>query len=531
MFVLMVAALLLRLGTVPGVLVPLAAMVLPLLWAMGMLGAGGIPFQPMALTFPVILGWFSLAYGGWIVEGYQRFYQLSGDRSQALRAAYGELRPPAPILTAGLVLVSLHASDVPMIRDFAWLGLFWWMGTMVVVLLVLPALIQLLPAPGTRTGEPGPGQPRDAVIPMLSSGGRRPLLWCLLAAILLGGGVSAGRIEIGDNVPGPSYIRSSHRWNQCFRLMADKFMGPYQLLVYARAKEEGGLLEPEAVNAIGDLSRFLRHQGGARDTVAFDMMVTEARNMLMDGNPKWLTVPVSREQVKGMGELVVEQGGVESFIDETFTEATVSPFFPEKGTGAIDEYAVRIQAYLDRNPSELLSFRLGGGLLGMTKAVNDGTRDSYWTTLITAFILVFVSGIVMTRSLVQGIVITVPIAAAQAVVWMIMVVTGMKINMPVTLVTAAAVGFCSVFGYAYGSFRDGRFRPSRSPGAVLFPGTLVFVSGVPWFFIGLRFPSQMVLVFAMSVLLAAVLSTLFVPLLAGLGRTGPPNRASEEEHR
>ena len=47
-----------------------------------------------------------------------------------------------------------------------------------------------------------------------------------------------------------------------------------------------------------------------------------------------------------MGELVVEQGGVESFIDRTFTEATVSPFFPEKETERIDEYASRMQAYI-----------------------------------------------------------------------------------------------------------------------------------------------------------------------------------------
>ena len=163
--------------------------------------------------------------------------------------------------------------------------------------------------------------------------------WVFLAAILVVGGFCATRLEVGDNVPGSSYIRPGHPWNQCFRLMADKFMGPYQLLVYAKAKEEGGLLDPEAVNAIGDFSRYLKQQCGARDSVAFDMMVNAARNMMMDGNPKWQTVPVSREQVKGMGELVVEQGGVEDFIDRTFTEATVSPFFPEAETERIEEYA------------------------------------------------------------------------------------------------------------------------------------------------------------------------------------------------
>jgi predicted RND superfamily exporter protein len=310
--------------------------------------------------------------------------------------------------------------------------------------------------------------------------------------------------------------------------MANKFMGPYQLLVYAKATEEGGLLDPEAVNAIGDFSRYLKHQCGARDAIAFDMMVNAARHMLMDGNPRWQTVPLSREQVQGMGELVVEQGGVESFIDKTFTEATISPFFPEKEAEQIEEYVSMMQTYIDQNPSEKIDFSLGGGLLSMTKAVNDATRGAYWKTLAVAFGLVFFCGILVTGSLLWSFAATLPIAAAQGVVWMIMTAVGMKINMPVTVVSAAAVGFCSVFAFSLvrkiemvpdGSDRhEADVHPSvkGAGGVVLFLGGLVFAAALPWFFIGLRFASQMVLALGTTVLLAAVLSALLVPAFVGL---------------
>ncbi len=139
--------------------------------------------------------------------------------------------------------------------------------------------------------------------------------------------------------------------------------------------------------------------------------------------------------------------GWRDFIDETFTEATISPFFPEVETGRIDEYASAMQGYIDRHPSDRLVFRLGGGLLGMTKAVNDGTRDVYGKTLAVAFVLVFVAGVLVTGSLRSSLAAVLPIAAAQGAVWMIMAVAGIKINMPVALVSAVAVGFCPVFGY------------------------------------------------------------------------------------
>jgi len=538
---LILTALLAYFRTLRGVLLPVVVMVLSLLWTLGMLGASGVAFNPMPLVFPLILGLFSLVYGVLVVEQYERAYPRTRDKIQAIRVAYGRAPVAGSIATTGLVLVSLFAAPVPMFHSLGWLGLFWLVGTGAVVGLLLPVLLFLVRGPGrSRSGRiPGPSV---AVAPPGASFGKgRPLLLGFLTALLVVGAVSVKGLEVGDNVPGPSYISPGHPWNVCFQVMAEKFMGPYQLLVYVKANEEGGLLDPEALHEIGDFSRYLRKQLGARDSIAFDMMVKSARNMMMDGNPKWQTVPLSREQVKGMGELVVDQGGVEDFIDETFTEATISPFFPEIEAVRIDEYASAMQGYIDRHPSDRLDFRLGGGLLGMTKAVNDGTRDVYGKTLAVAFVLVFVAGVLVTGSLRSSLVAVLPVAAAQGVVWTIMAAAGSKINMPVVLVSAVAVGFCSVFGYnlireihepAHGSnprasevgapFRGG-------PGTVLFLGGLVLAALFPWFFIGLRFASQMALALGATVFPAAVGSVLFVPAFTERRASGSPANAVEED--
>jgi hypothetical protein len=539
-FLLVGAALFARFRSLGGVLLPVLVMLLTLLWTLGMIGAAGVELNPMPLLFPVILSLFSLSYAVVVLEDYERAYPRVGDKALAIRDAYGRSPLAVCILTAGGVFVSLFAAGIPAFEGLAWMGLFWVVGTVAVVVFVLPVLISFVRAPaGTAAGEPG--RPGGISRLTFSSGRGRFLLPALLAALLAAGGLSAARLEVGDNVPGSSYLRPDHPWNQCFRLLAEKFMGPYQLLVHARANEPGGLLDPEAVHAIGDFSRYLRKHCGARDSIAFDMMVKAARSMLMDGNPKWLTVPMSREQVKGMGELVVEQGGVEGFIDKTFTEATVSPFFPWAETERIDEAASRMQAYIDRHPSARLVFRLGGGLLGMTKALNDGVRHAYRKTLAVAFLIVLVCGVLATGSLTQGLVITLPIAAAQGGLWLIMAAAGMKINMQAATVAAATVGFCSVFAYTQireiampaqepcSSRPDGRPGFRGRLGIVPFLGLLVFSGTVPWFFIGLRFLGGMALASGMTALLAGLSSTLFVPALAAWRRGGWTAGPRQEE--
>ena len=513
-----------------GVFLPVLVMVLSLVWTMGLLGATGIEFPPMALPFPVILGLLSLVYGAMIVERYDRQYRSTDDRKRAICEAYGRLPVAGSVLTVGLVIGSLSAARIPVFRGLAWQGFFWVVGTTVVVLFLLPVLLSVVrpPARGRSMGQGFPSL--AASLARFASGKGRPIGGILLTVILVVGGFCASRLKVGDNVPGASYIRPGHEWNRCFQRMAEKFMGPYQLLVHAKATEEGGLLDPEAVHAIGDFSRYLRNQGGARDCIAFDMMIRMARNMLVDGNPKWGTVPVSREHVKGLAEMIVQQGGVESFMDKTFTEATLSPFFPDKEHERIQEYASRMQAYIDRNPSEKLVFRLGGGLLGMTKTINDGTRQAYGKTLALGFALVFLLGIPVTGSLRLSLAAVLPLAAAQALVWTIMALAGMNLNMPVALVSAAAVGFGSLFGHClaremkavpYGADRhetENYDHTAGTGGMVLFLGVLVFCAAAPWFFIGLRFPSQMVLTFGVTVLLSAVLTPLLVPALSRPGR-------------
>ena len=523
MFLIVIVLLVVYFRTVQGVLIPVLTLVLSVLLGLGILALVGVPFNPMALGFPLILGLFSLIYSVLAVNRYSCLVVEGKEKNEAVAAAYGDPARTTSLLAAGLATLSLCISGVPVNQNLGILGLFWLVGTLLALFVLGPILHSFFPPPcqSSRNRRPDMGTSGSESVAGAPAGrGRSLVTLSILIGLVALGAVSVDKLEVGDNIPGASYIRAGHPWNQCLNLLSEKFMGPFQLLVYVRARETGGFLDPEAIQTLGEFSDYLKNQGGARESIAFDMMIQLARRTFLDGNPKWQTVPVSREQVVRLAGMVVEQGGVESFMDKTFTEATISPFFPEKDAERIDEYASLIQEYIAAHPSRELEFFPGGGLLGMTKAVNDGTRDTYPKVLAAAFGIVFVLGVLTTGSLVSGMAVVLALAAAQALLWTVMAGAGIPISMPLVPVSAACIGFGSVFGFPLAKRIRGtqrkEFPGNRHEGVfseIIFPGILMLAATLPWAFIGMKFQSHMVFTAGITTVVQAIACAFFVPAL------------------
>jgi len=515
-----------------GTLLPVLALALSVLWALGMLGASGMAWNPMGFLFPVMLGVLSLVCIAEVMSEVDQSSQEAAGKTQAIAVAYGRTPVVASVLAAGLVSMALLAAGVPMLRGLGTFGLFWAVGTFVVVALIGPVLISLFPGPAKAKGEGREGLFEKVAEGMSSAfrGSKRVVLWALLVAVLVAGGLCAWKLDVGNNTPGSSYIRSTHPWNQGFRLFAERFNGLYSLLVHVKAKEEEGLLHPEAIREMGDFSTYLRGEGGARESVAFDWVVKLGRIALMDGNPKWWTVPASREDVEGLARLLTFPGGLEVLVDKAFSQATIASLFPEDDTESIDEYVSRMEGYIDSHPSEHLEFSLAGGLLGVTKAINDGTRQAYAKTLALAFIAVFVVGIFVTRSAFSSLIVTLSLVAAQAVAWLIMTALGGAISLATVPAAVVGVGFGAVLGMYLvrqieprGDRSNDAVEPlgagrGRAGGTVLFFGALTFGAMLPWFFVDLRVLSDMALMLGITVVLESIAAVVFIPSLTAASK-------------
>jgi predicted RND superfamily exporter protein len=529
MMVLMVVFLLAYFRSFSGALVPVFAFALSVVWGLGLFGAGGFRLNPMAFLFPLLLGLLSVVCSALGMKEYQSASAEGETKIRAVVDAHRRGPVAVCVLTAGLVTLAMLVAGIPLVRELGWLGLFWLAGAFAVVGLVCPVLMTMLPRPARAGGGPDGGMCRALAERTMRFAGAvgRMGVSVLLALVLLAGCVSLWRLGVGDNVPGQSYVRSSHPWNQGLQVMAERFNGPYTLLVHVRAKEEGGLLNPEAINQMGDMSTYLRSKGGARESVAFDWVVKLGRISLMDGNPKWWTVPASQEDMEGLSRLLTFSGQLDVLVDQPFTQATIASMFPEKDQEHVDDYVSMIQAYIDTHPSEYVEFSLGGGLLGMTKVINDGTRDTYRKLLALALVTVFIMGMLVSRSVRMGLIIALAVAAGQALVLLVSAILGRPVSLAAVPSAAVSMAFGAAFGiYLVRQVADaeetagagGRSLASamgRTGGCVLFLGVLAFVCMSPWFFVGMKFQADMAVALGIAVLLQAISSVTFIPALVG----------------
>ncbi len=525
MLILAVLLLAVYFKTFQGVIIPLSSMILSIVLCLSIWAWQGILFNPMALLFPLALGVLSMTFNVIALQQYYRFCRNGMGKNRAISKAYGGIRVVGSIMTAGLVMLSLYVADIPMIKNLGLMGMFWTAATFIAVVFITPILISFFPIPS-----PGKTETKNKVLKifadnllMINQGNRKYGVLSVMVIVLITGGFCLQSLEIGNNVPGPSYIRSDHPWNQCFDRLAKKFMGPYQLLVYVRAKEKGGIADPEAINAIGDFSKYLINEVGAKDSIAIDMMVKMVRATLMDGNPKWQTIPKDKKQIGGLARMVISRGGVESFIDKALNRATISPFFPKRDAQHIDRYATMMQTYIDDHPSDHVEFSFGGGLLGMTKALNDGTRTAYKRTMVVAFAAVFILGTLVTGSFLISLAVSLTIAAAHMILCTIMSVFGMPVSLAIIPALTAAIGFGAVFGYLIIQKAATNEQDSHNIDGlkeaislVIFIGVFVFIVFLPWFFIGMKFQSAMVMILGLAVIIEAVAAVTCLPMLGGL---------------
>lgn len=503
MCAILIAGLFFAFRSLAGVVAPLIAMGTAVVWSLGIYAWTGMELNPLLVLFPLLLGLLTVAVCVPMLSAYHRAAQVESDREKIVMEAFNRVQTRRAILGAALVMAGMCAAPVAAMKALGAMGIFWAVGAYVAVVLLTPILLVFLPAPSKAV----PISTMESAVMDKTAGSWKLAGLGLGIVVLVAGSFAFTRLEIDGNVPGTDYISSSHPWNQCFNLLARKFMGPQQLLVYVKADKPGGLVEPEAMNAIGDFSSYLVNECGARESIAYDMMIRMCRWTLMDGNPKWMTLPLTRQEIEGLAGTVYEQGGVEDFIDPTFTQGTISPFFPNRDSRSIDGYAEKIQAYIDRHPVKGLTFALGGGLLGMTKPQNDATRVSYPRVVFTALFTALVLGVLLWRSPLKGLGIALSIGVVQAALWIVMLISGLPLSLAVLSVVAPAMAL----GFVHGS----AIVESTPSGGATVMGLLIFAACLPFFFIGMKFQAVMLLMFGVFALVQTVAGLLIIPALAG----------------
>ena len=532
--VLMIVLLFFYFRTWQGVLLPVISAGVSAAWGLGFASILGYNLDPLVLVIPLIITARALSHSVQTMSRYHEEYLRLGNKDQAILKAYGELVSPATlsIVTDGLGVLMISIATIPLMRNLGIFCSFWIISMFVSIPTLNPILLSFIRAPRReRIKQESSGRFYNGLAALLirpSTGRGKWFVLVLMGAILVTGAVYSTQLKVGDTEAGAALLFPHHPYNEAYRFFNQSFVGASQLVIIAEGKEEGAIKDPASLAAMEDFQRFMETEGGAGGSLTFTNLIKRIFRMYHEGNPKWEMLPEDPRHLGQIGFLLASNtspGEMNRWLDPTWTNATITCFYKEFNNEKIHQAIDKAKEFIEENPTEKIRFRLAGGLMGILAAVNEEVEYSYWASLITVFVVVFLLCCATFRSVLAGIVLIIPLAVSQILSEVFMLLNGIDLNINSLPVAAIAVGIGIDYGIyllariseeyeATGDYHAANRRAVETTGkAIIFTATTLIAGVFFWIFIDLKFQAEMGLLLALLMFLNMVDALIFIPSL------------------
>jgi predicted RND superfamily exporter protein len=446
--VLMAVTLAVGFRSVRGVLVPMATIVVALLWTCGAIAALGGSLNVVTVIVPPLVVTLAFAYNMHVVYDYDHMMRASPDVAPRAAVRHTLEEVGLPVIVTGVTtaagFLALVVSPIPAVREF---GLFSLLGVTLTVLAALtftPALLGVLPTP-SRVRAPRQGSWVERLAERLADFdlSRRGLVIGGALVLLLVAMVGASRIVVANrfisNFPEDSEVRVD------FDAIDERLSGANAMQVLVETEVRNGLLEPENLTALLDFQTWLMDQpevGQASSFVDYLMLLNRAFD---DGGREGPAVPESRrpavpESRRLAGQLLFLGGGEQSgrLIDNSRTVGVISVLAQSGDSGSVARLVSRMEERLAELPGSLKA-TVTGNMVLVARSVNAVARGQ-WNSLILAFGIIYLVLSLLFTSFWVGLIALLPNALPIAVYFGAMGYTGITLNVSTALVGCVALG-------------------------------------------------------------------------------------------
>ena len=539
-FILAITALMLALllyyffRTWQGVVFPCVSALMSAVWGLGFASLLGYTLDPLILVVPLIITARAVSHSVQCMARYHEEYLRYNDQHKAIVKGYGELFAPATlsIATDAIGVLLIAVATIPLMRQLGFFASFWIMTIVVSVPTLSPILLTFVHPPAREVLEKESGgriyNALSGLLFRMSVGKAR---WAVLGAVILTlvvGGGYASRLKVGDTEAGAAILFPEHPYNKAFRFFNEHFVGATQMIIIAEGKQKGAIKNYETLKKMEDFQYFMEEQGGAGASITFTNMIKTIYKMFHEGNPKWKILPRKPRDLGQIGYLIrnsAAPGEMDQYVDYEWNNATITCYYKDYNNQTIKNTIAKAKQFIEENPSDKVTFRLAGGLIGILAAVNEEVEYSYWVSLIVVFSVVFLLCTLTFRSLKAGIILIIPLALSQVLSEVFMLVKGIDLNINSLPVAAIAVGIGIDYGIYLMSRIAEEYRNCKNYGAanrvalattgkaIIFTATTLIAGVIFWIFLDLKFQAEMGLLLSILMLLNMVAALTVIPAL------------------
>jgi predicted RND superfamily exporter protein len=477
--------------SVRGVLLPLAVVIVSVIWTLGIMAAVGVPMYSVSTMMPVVLMAVGVADGIHILSRYyDEVLEHPGVSSpDAVLVAMREMWQPVvftSLTTAAGFLSFLTASILP-IRYF---GVFTALGVVAALVFSLtffPALLSLLPAKVSRglreqMGRSGDLAATGVVARLLSRLGvsvaRKPLVvWGSTACVMLVCLLGAQRVFVDT-----SFIKMADPTSPvrvADTVLGQTFQGNLPLYIAIEGHQPDLLKDPVLLSKLDRLQALVEQDPVVGGSLSLAEYVKRMNRVMNEDRAEMEVVPTSRDLVAQYLLLYSFSGDPDDFdevVDYDYQHANVTFYLRSDGTRDIQRVINRIQDFAvhefgrseqddgtDAGWRDMLflrfgrwlgnieptitgwdtnsGFRLGfAGAAYLTIRFNDLVVAGQLSSLVTSLVGVFLLTTFMFRSFVAGLINIIPISLVIVFSFGLMGLLGIPLEVGKSLTASMVIG-------------------------------------------------------------------------------------------
>jgi len=436
-----------------GVLLPMAVMLLGIIWCMGSMGALGIPMYTISVMLPVIL----LAVGiGSAVHIMGHYYHIVLDDPhrqprQLVWQLMHEMAMPlvATSVTTAAGFLSLTLAEMPPLQIF---GLFTALGVLYVWLLT----ISLMPA-ALAVVKPKVGaylekrrslrvHNEGLIARLVVRGGSlaqrnaKSVLWGMVAvsilAVLASRWLYVDSSWIGDFRQDTEIVKAS-------TLLNEKFAGTVFLNIIVDAKTKDGIKDPAILRKMEALQAKVEELPEVGDSIS---VVDHLKSMNMAfnaGNPAFKKLPDKRGEVAEYLFLASISGRPElldEVVDADYRNANITVAIKTDRIVALKQVIDHVKAFVAEQFAGTDVDVNTAGMANNSYVWSDLLIRSQLAAIVVSKLAVFLIAAFLLRSLVAGLFVVLPVAVTTLWVAGLTALFGIPLDVSTTLAAGIAIG-------------------------------------------------------------------------------------------
>lgn len=262
--------------------------------AMGLAGWAGIKLTPATGPVPIVIMTVALVDSVHLLTGYFAALANGKDRLNAARFSVSHNMRAILLtsLTTAIGFLALNFSDTPPFREFGNIAALGTFMALLLSLALLPALLQLGPAPTNRER-----MPRKSLTFRAVSRASHTLRWPIVISACVSCGFSIYAItdiEVRDNFV--EWIGDSHPFRADADFIQTKLPSLFTQQFALNAAGPNGITQPEYLNDLEAFTAFVAEQDGVAHVLSFDTIMRRLNKNLHGDNARYDVLPESAQE-------------------------------------------------------------------------------------------------------------------------------------------------------------------------------------------------------------------------------------------